>query len=214
MTNTEFLGMSVIAVLAGCLVATIAFFCTRWLKSLSVRLQPTTKFLIRKTLALVVFTAMIAAVVGLLLAAPDFFDNWIFRAEPRLLSGETIHSLAEAIPRDTQVIIQVFWHSSCGYCELQLEYASRIAAEIEGVVLVAMNVGESTATVRGYWEKHDFEGVCLLGFKKDIAPGFPYTAVFTLANNQFNVVMEKIGLIQFNELAAVVAGVLGETDNE
>jgi thiol-disulfide isomerase/thioredoxin len=125
-----------------------------------------------------------------------------------LVDGTKIRSLGEVLSADTEVVIQVFWHSSCGYCELQMEYASDIAKRYDNVLFVAMNVGESTRTVYNYWVGHEFEGVCLLGFEKDIAPGLPFTAILSVQNNEVVVVTEKIGLIEYNELLNIIKGLV------
>jgi thiol-disulfide isomerase/thioredoxin len=55
-----------------------------------------------------------------------------------------------------KIVLLEFWTTWCGYCEQELPYIERLNQEFgsKGLVVLAVNVGESKRTVRKYLEQH------------------------------------------------------------
>jgi thiol-disulfide isomerase/thioredoxin len=55
-----------------------------------------------------------------------------------------------------KVVLLEFWTTWCGYCEKELPYVERLNEEFEGkgLVVLAVNVGESRKTVKKYLDQH------------------------------------------------------------
>ena len=55
-----------------------------------------------------------------------------------------------------KVVLLEFWTTWCGYCEEELPYVERLNEEFgsKGLVVLAVNVGESKKTVKKYLDQH------------------------------------------------------------
>lgn len=99
-----------------------------------------------KVLAVVLMIAAISA-----LASPKARE-----AAPRFNATTTA---GEKFTNDSlkgKVVLLEFWTTWCGYCEKEAAYVDRLNDEFEnkGLVVLAVNVGESKKTVKKYLEQH------------------------------------------------------------
>jgi len=55
-----------------------------------------------------------------------------------------------------KVVLLEFWTTWCGFCEVELPFVERLNEEFgnKGLVVLAVNVGESKKTVKKYLERH------------------------------------------------------------
>ncbi len=83
------------------------------------------------------------------LVAPDFTLS-----DP---AGET-YSLADF---RGQAVVMTFWNSGCRYCLWELSFLDTLQRE-EGVVVLAVNIGDSADTVSAIWKQEGYEITALL----------------------------------------------------
>jgi len=112
--------------------------------------------------------------------APDF--------QLQNLDGQTV-SLGNL--RGKAVLIN-FWAIRCPSCVSEMPYIQEIYEEWsnKGLVLLAINIGESSSTVEGFMQNHNLSFTVLLDTKQDVAQKYNFQYIPT------TFFIDKDGIIQ------------------
>ncbi|MFC1897402.1 peroxiredoxin family protein [Chloroflexota bacterium] len=116
--------------------------------------------------------------------APDF--------QLQSLDGQTV---ALGNLRGKPVLIN-FWATWCPPCRSEMPYIQDIYEEWtdKGLVLLAINIGESSSTVRDFMQSHNLSFTVLLDTKQDVAQNYNITGIPT------TLFIDKDGIIQDKEI--------------
>ncbi len=89
---------------------------------------------------------------GILISAKDKGKE----AAPRFNATATTGEKFNNDSLKGKVVLLEFWTTWCGYCEQELPYVERLNEEFgsKGLVVLAVNVGESKKTVKKYLDQH------------------------------------------------------------
>lgn len=96
------------------------------------------------------FAALFLAAVGLLAASNQK------EAAPRFTATTTSGEKFSNGSIKGKIVLLEFWTTWCGYCAEEAAFVDKIGHELapKGLILLAIDVGESKKTVRKYLEQH------------------------------------------------------------
>jgi thiol-disulfide isomerase/thioredoxin len=118
------------------------------------------------------FAALFLAAVGLLVASNQK------ETAPRFTATTTS---GEKFSNDSikgKVVLLEFWTTWCGYCAEEAAFVDKIGHELapKGLILLAIDVGESKKTVRKYLEQHPRDCKIVLMEDTNLAAMYQATA--------------------------------------
>jgi peroxiredoxin len=116
--------------------------------------------------------------------------------ELKNLDGETV-SLSDY--RGNAVMLN-FWASWCGPCRFEMPYLQEIYEDIKwkaaGLVILAVNVGESAAVVENFMEANGFEFTVLLDTTGEVATKYNVRGI------PATFFLDERGIIQYSDVGA------------
>ena len=152
------------------------------------------KYFLRRALFWSLVVTILATCSYGIVAGPEQFSGYMFKAGLRTLDGTEVTDLTQVMSNDAVFLFVIYWQTGCPACEKQLDSLTKVA-KIPGVAVIAINIGGSENSVRKVADEYPF--VFLVGATSppEAAAGVPQTALygFNRDTNQWEEVYKWFG---------------------
>lgn len=131
---------------------------------------------------------------------------------PQTLGGVQFEYFDEIIPPDKLVVIETIFTLGCSACRQQLISFKDI--DIEGVQIIAINVGDSKRQVKEFADANNLEYIIIVNtediIEKEKIEAFPITSFLVRNSGGWERLGSKIGYIGSDELLMLATTLLQE----
>lgn len=171
------------------------------------------KHKIRRLLTLVVVGAALVAIAWqitiMILHPPKAIPEGL-----RTLDNQPVNSVSEVVPDNAKLIFLLFWSTSCGACQDQMDALDKVDSRGGQIALVAVNVGESRSTVKEFLKAHNISDkvIVLLGGPMPPDGAIPYSAVAAKIDGQWQALGDRTGFVSTSDIQNVLDVLLEEME--